>query len=88
MTAKVEIYGTSFCRHCIVARELLDKKNVEYTDYKLDLTPHHRDEMIQRCGIKKVPQIFINDQHVGSDEDLLESEFNGELDRLLAAPPV
>ena len=87
MSVKVEVYGTSFCRHCVVARELLEKKNVEYTDYKLDLMPLYRDEMIRRCGLKKVPQIFINDQHVGSDEDLLALDHAGELDQLLGILP-
>lgn len=86
MSAKVEIYGTSFCRHCKVARDLLDRKQVEYTDYLLDLMPLERDEMIRRCGVKKVPQIFINDRHVGSDEELLMLEANGELDALLETP--
>ena len=64
MSAKVEVYGTSFCRHCVAARELLDSKGVEYDDYLLDLMPLERDNMIRRCGIKKVPQIFINDTHL------------------------
>ena len=33
MTAHVEIYGTSFCRHCLAARELLDSKKIDYTEY-------------------------------------------------------
>lgn len=83
MAVKVEIYGTSFCRHCLAARELLDRKNVEYTDYLLDLMPLERDEMIRRCGLKKVPQVFIDDIHIGDDTELLAMEANGELDRLL-----
>ena len=83
MSAKVEVYGTSFCRHCVAARELLDSKGVEYDDYLLDLMPLERDNMIRRCGIKKVPQVFINDVHIGDDEALIALEDAGELDSLL-----
>lgn len=84
MSAKVEVYGTSFCRHCVAARELLDSKGVEYDDYLLDLMPLERDNMIRRCGIKKVPQVFINDVHIGDDEALIALEEAGDLDSLLA----
>jgi len=84
VSAKVEVYGTSFCRHCVAARELLDSKGVEYDDYLLDLMPLERDNMIRRCGIKKVPQVFINDVHIGDDEALIALEDAGDLDSLLA----
>ena len=83
MSVKVEVYGTSFCRHCVAARALLEAKGVEYVDYLIDLMPLERDEMIRRCGVKKVPQVFINDQHVGGDEELAELDAAGELDALL-----
>jgi len=54
MTAQVEIYGTSFCRHCLAARALLDSKQVTYTEYLIDLMPLERAEMLRRCGRKKV----------------------------------
>jgi len=83
MTAKVEIYGTSFCRHCLAARALLDSRQIEYTEYLIDLMPLERSEMLHRCGRKKVPQILINGTPIGGDEDLMALEASGELDRLL-----
>jgi glutaredoxin 3 len=83
MTAKVEIYATSSCRHCVAARELLDSLNVEYAERRLDLLPLERDEMIRRCGLKSVPQIFINGVHIGGHEELLAMKSRGDLDRLL-----
>jgi glutaredoxin 3 len=83
MTAQVEIYGTSFCRHCLAARELLDSKQIDYTEYLLDLMPLERGEMMRRCGRKKVPQILINGVPIGGDEDLMELDASGELERLL-----
>ncbi len=86
MTAQVEIYGTSFCRHCLAARELLDSKQIDYTEYLLDLMPLERAEMLRRCGRKKVPQILINDIPIGGDEDLMTLDASGELDRMLNLP--
>ena len=83
MKAQVEIYGTSFCRHCLAARELLDAKQIDYTEYLIDLMPLERGEMLRRCGRKKVPQILINSVPRGGDEDLMVLDANGELDRLL-----
>jgi len=83
MTAKVEIYGTSFCRHCLAARQLLESRKIEYTEYLIDLMPLERNEMLRRCGRKKVPQILINNMPIGGDEELLVLDASGELKRLL-----
>jgi glutaredoxin 3 len=83
MTARVEIYGTSFCRHCLAARALLDSKQIDYTEYLIDLMPLERGEMLRRCGRKKVPQILIDGVPIGGDEDLMALDASGELDRLL-----
>ncbi len=83
MPAKVEIYGTSYCRHCLAARELLDSKQIEYTEYLIDLMPLERAQMLLRCGRKKVPQILINNTPIGGDEELHELDASGELVRLL-----
>ena len=83
MAAKVEIYGTSNCRKCVDVRELLDKKHIEYIDYLIDLMPLEKDEMIRRTGLKYYPQIFINDKHIGGEEDLMQLEADRKLDQLL-----
>ena len=83
MTAKVEIYGTSNCKKCVDVRALLDGKNVEYSDYLIDLMPLEKDEMIRRSGLKYYPQIFINEKHIGGIEELLILDASGELDKLL-----
>ena len=85
MTAKVEIYATSFCRHCMDAREFLQAKGVEYEEYLLDPMPLEKDAMIERCGQKSIPQIFINGQHIGGLTDLRELDSSGKLDELLTS---
>jgi len=83
MTAKIEIYGTSNCRKCVDVRVLLDGKNIEYSDYLIDLMPLEKDEMIRRSGLKYYPQIFINEKYIGGNEELLTLDASGELDKLL-----
>jgi glutaredoxin 3 len=83
MAAKVEIYGTSNCRKCVNVRALFDRKHVAYSDYMIDLMPLEKDEMLRRTGLKYYPQIFINDEHVGGEQELFALEADGELDRLL-----
>ena len=80
--AKVEIYYWTTCPYCTKARGLLDKKGVEYIGY--DITNKSRDDMIARTGgPKSVPQIFINDQHIGGCDDLHALDARGQLDALL-----
>lgn len=82
--AKVEIYATLTCPYCVRARNLLTKKGVEYTEYRVDLQPELRGEMSQRCGGgTSVPQIFIDNRHIGGCDDMFELDFEGELDKLL-----
>lgn len=83
MTAKLEIYATSFCRHCVDAREFLQEKGIEYEEYLLDLMPLEKDTMIERCGQKSIPQIFINDKHIGGLTDLRELDKEGKLDKII-----
>ena len=84
MTAKVEIYTWSRCPFCIRAKGLLDEKGVEYSEYCIDGDEDARDKMRARAnGKSSLPQIFIDDRHVGGCDDLYALESNGELEPLL-----
>ena len=81
---KVIMYSTRFCPYCVRARMLLEKKGVEFTDIRVDSEPQLREEMITRAGGRSsVPQIFIDDEHVGGCDDLYELELEGQLDQKL-----
>ena len=67
------------------ARDFLQAKGVEYEEYLLDLMPLEKDVMIERCGQKSIPQIFINGQHIGGLTDLRELDSSGKLDKLLTS---
>ena len=83
MTQTIEIYATSFCRHCVATREFLARNNMEFTEYRLDLLPLERNEMIRRCGATSVPQIFINGVHIGGHDELIAMHARGELNELI-----
>ena len=84
--ARVEIYVKTFCPYCYRAQHLLDAKGVEYEVYSLDGGGPRREEMIQRAnGRTTVPQIFIDDLHVGGCDDLFALERAGKLEPLLKA---
>lgn len=84
--AKVEIYSKTFCPYCIRAQHLLDSKGVQYDVHVIGFDGPKRDEMIQRAkGRTTVPQIFIDDRHIGGCDDLMTLEREGRLDALLAA---
>lgn len=77
------MYSTTFCPYCVRARMLLDSKAVAYREIRIDREPHHREEMEQRSARTSVPQIFIDDRHIGGFTELYALECNGELDTLL-----
>lgn len=86
MAAQVEIYTWSTCPFCIRAKALLNKKSVEYTEYVIDGDEDARAKMAERAnGRRSLPQIFIDDQHIGGCDDMYALEAAGKLDPLLAA---
>ncbi len=83
---KVEIYTKFTCGFCFRAKALLEDKNVSFEETDITMGGSKREEMIQRSGGKMtVPQIFIDDRHIGGSDDLAALDRSGELDALLAS---
>jgi glutaredoxin 3 len=83
--SKVEIYTTRYCPYCISAKALLARKNVQFIEIDVSGDPAGRMTMVQRAnGRMTVPQIFVDDIHVGGSDDLHELDRAGKLDALLA----
>lgn len=87
--ATVEIYTWRFCPFCIRAKALLDRKGVKYTEYAIDGDEGARTAMVKRGkdGKRSVPQIFINNEHIGGCDEVYALEGMGKLDLLLNATP-
>jgi len=82
--ATVELYTTPICGFCHAAKRLLTAKGVSYSEVDVMADPSRRAEMTQRAnGGRTVPQIFINNIHVGGNDDLQALERAGKLDALL-----
>lgn len=81
---RVELYGYDSCPYCKKARALLESKNVSYTYYNVSTNSDRYTEMLDRSGLKTVPQIFIDNVHIGGNDKLHHLDSIGELDRLLA----
>jgi glutaredoxin 3 len=82
--AQVEIYTTVICPYCVRAKALLAKKGVAYTEIDASADPQVMQTMINRAGGKRtVPQIFIDNQHVGGCDELYALDRQGKLDPLL-----
>ncbi len=78
---KIEIYTTEVCPYCVKAKKLLDHKGQSYEEIRVDTDESMRDLMLERAkGARTVPQIFINDNHIGGCDDLYALEAERKLD--------
>jgi glutaredoxin 3 len=84
--ARITMYCTAVCPFCVAAERLLHSKGVAQIDkIRIDLQPNMRVEMLERTGRRTVPQIYIDERHVGGFDDLSALNKAGQLDPLLAA---
>ena len=82
--AKVEIYSSMLCGFCYRAKKLLEQKGVDFTEIDVMAQPSRRAEMVERAGGRtSVPQIFIDDRHIGGCDELYALEASHKLDGLL-----
>ena len=82
--ANVEIYTSPMCGFCHAAKRLLSAKGVSFAEVDVSAEPDRRAEMMQRAnGGRTVPQIFINNTHVGGSDELHLLERAGKLDAML-----
>ena len=82
--AKVEVYTTTYCPYCVRAKQLLDAKDVDYTEVDVTGNDEARIKLVEMSGGRKtVPQIFINGVSIGGYDDMRALEESGKLDALL-----
>ena len=83
--AQVVMYCTAVCPYCTMAERLLTRKGVTHIEkIRIDADPGKLSEMMEKTGRRTVPQIYIDDFHVGGFDDLSELDQDGKLDPLLA----
>jgi glutaredoxin 3 len=82
--AKISMYSTGVCPYCQRAEMLLKSRGVtEIEKIRIDLEPARRGEMMEKTGRRTVPQIYIDELHVGGFDDLAALDRAGKLEPLL-----
>lgn len=79
----VVMYTTAICPYCVRAKVLLQRKGVDYEERRIEGSRELMREMLERSQRRTVPQIFIDDFHVGGFDDLADLDMEGRLDELL-----
>lgn len=83
--AEVVMYSSGFCPYCSWAKKMLESKSVEYKEIRIDQEEGAQQEMLAKSeGQMTVPQIFIDEFHVGGYTDMVKLDQEGKLDSLLA----
>ena len=84
--ARIVMYCTAVCPYCVAAERLLNSNGVrEIEKIRVDLQPARRTDMIERTGRRTVPQIYIDDRHIGGFDDLAALDAADGLEPLLCA---
>lgn len=81
--SEIMIYTTPFCPFCFRAKDLLDSKGIDFTEIDVMMNADLRQEMAKNAGSHTVPQIFVDDVHLGDCEEIFRLEAQGELDAKL-----
>ena len=80
---KIVIYTTPTCPYCFRAKALLKQKKFQFNEIDVS-NQSDRVSMTKKAnGSHTVPQIFINDKHIGGCDDLYILEREGKLDQLI-----
>lgn len=77
--SRIEIYTKSWCPYCARARALLDARGLTYEITDVTTDAAREREMRTRAGRRTVPQVFIDDRHVGGFDDLAALDAAGGL---------
>tara|TARA_Y100000022_G_scaffold125254_1_gene108475 strand:+ start:1439 stop:1702 length:264 start_codon:yes stop_codon:yes gene_type:complete len=84
MTNNIIVYSSNFCHYCVQAKKLLERLNLSYKEINIQNFPEKREEMLSKSnGKRTVPQIFVNDYHVGGYDELNSLVQKGEFDSIL-----
>ena len=79
----VTVYTRPYCSYCSVALRLLQQVGAEVVEIDVS-NAARRQDMIARSGRYTVPQVFIDDVHIGGCDDLSGLDRSGVLARLLS----
>ena len=79
----IEIYTKDYCPFCHRAKELLQVKGAEFTEYDVTTDALKEKEMRERSGQTTVPEIFVDGELLGGCDALFDLEAAGKLEERL-----
>jgi glutaredoxin 3 len=79
------MYTTEPCGFCRVAKSLLAKRNVAFTEVNLAKDPSGRAELVRLTGMMTFPQVVIDDEPIGGYQELIAADRAGRLAELTEA---
>ena len=79
----IKIYTGPNCAFCVQAKNLLQRNNKTYTELPIQEGTNLNEMLTLSQGMRTVPQIFIDDVHIGGYDQLREYEKSGQLNKTL-----
>ena len=80
----ITVYSGPLCNFCEAAKRLLSRNNLSYKEIDISKEAGLRDEMIKKAnGMRTIPQIFFDDQHIGGYDEVRALEKENKLLDLL-----
>ena len=74
-TKKIIVFSTPTCPYCVMAKNYLKSKNVDFTEVDLTKQQDQIQKMIDKSGQTGVPQIWIGDKVImGFDKLTINTE--------------
>ncbi len=80
---QVVVYSADYCPYCDKAKDLLKAKGAQYKEINVTHDDDAKQEIMQKTGLKTVPQVFIGEEFIGGFDKLRDLDQAGELDKKL-----
>ena len=81
---KITMYTGPMCGFCDAAKRLLQRNNLSFNEIDISSKDGLMEEMIKKAkGKRTIPQIFVNEYHVGGYQELRNLEKENKLKDLL-----
>ena len=80
----IKIYTTNYCPFCVKAKLLLNKKKIQFSEIDVSNNDTLREEMSSMTnGARSVPQIFVDNVHIGDCNKIYKLDQEKKLDKIL-----
>lgn len=81
---RIEMYTTVYCPFCVKAKMLLKKKKIKFFEIDVSNDESLREKMTNMAnGARSVPQIFVDNVHIGDCDKIYKLDQEKKLDKLL-----